>query len=193
MRLPALSPAGYVLCTIVDYEEALLMDRIAPCLWFDHQAEEAATFYVSIFKNSKIIAVSRYTKAGIETHHRPAGSVMTVEFELDGQRFTALNGGPVFTFNEAISLQVLCNTQQDIDYYWDKLSQGGDPNAQMCGWLKDRYGVSWQVTPRMMSDLFKEHTSGKAERAMEAMLRMKKINIAELERATAEEPAGRRS
>ena len=145
------------------------MDRIAPCLWFDHQAKEAATFYVSIFKNSKITAVSRYTRAGIETHHRPAGSVMTVEFELDGQRFTALN------------------------YYWDKLSQGGDPNAQMCGWLKDQYGVSWQVTPRMMSDLFKDHTSGKAERAMEAMLRMKKINIAELERATAEEPAGRRS
>jgi len=169
------------------------MDRIAPCLWFDHQAEEAATFYVSIFKNSKITAVSRYTKAGIETHHRPAGSVMTVEFELDGQRFTALNGGPVFTFNEAISLQVLCNTQQDIDHFWDKLSQGGDPNAQMCGWLKDRYGVSWQVIPRMMADLFKEHTSGKAERAMEAMLRMKKINIAELDRATTEEPAGRRS
>jgi predicted 3-demethylubiquinone-9 3-methyltransferase (glyoxalase superfamily) len=169
------------------------MNRIVPCLWFDHQAEEAATFYVSVFKNSKITAVSRYTKAGIETHHRPAGSVMTVEFELDGQRFTALNGGPVFTFNEAISLQVLCDTQQEIDDYWDKLSQGGDPKAQQCGWVKDRYGVSWQVIPRMMSDLFKEHTSATAERAMEAMLRMKKINIAELQRAVAEEPAVRRS
>jgi predicted 3-demethylubiquinone-9 3-methyltransferase (glyoxalase superfamily) len=168
------------------------MDRIAPCLWFDHQAEEAATFYVSIFKNSKITATSRYTEAGFEAHHRPAGSVMTVDFELDGERFTALNGGPAFTFNEAISFQVFCETQQDIDYYWDKLSQGGDPKAQQCGWLKDRYGVSWQVVPRMMPDLFKEHTSGKAQRAMEAMLRMKKINIAELERAVAEEPAGRR-
>lgn len=168
------------------------MDRIAPCLWFDHQAEEAATFYVSVFKNSKIIAVSRYTRAGVEIHHRPAGSVMTVEFELDGQPFTALNGGPVFTFNEAVSLQVFCDTQQDIDYYWDKLSQGGDPQAQQCGWLKDRYGVSWQVVPRMMGDLFKDHTSARTERAMETMLCMKKINIAELERAAGEEPAGRR-
>jgi predicted 3-demethylubiquinone-9 3-methyltransferase (glyoxalase superfamily) len=168
------------------------MDRIAPCLWFDHQAEEAATFYVSVFKNSKIIAVSRYTRAGVEIHHRPAGSVMTVEFELDGQPFTALNGGPVFTVNEAVSLQVFCDTQQDIDYYWDKLSQGGDPQAQQCGWLKDRYGVSWQVVPRMMGDLFKDHTSARTERAMEAMLRMKKINIAELERAASEETAGRR-
>ena len=169
------------------------MHRIAPCLWFDHQAEEAATFYVSIFENSKIRAVSRYTRAGFETHHRPAGSVMTVDFELDGERFTALNGGPAFTFNEAISFQVFCETQQDIDYYWDKLSQGGDPKAQQCGWLKDRYGVSWQVVPRLMSDLFQDHTSGTAQRAMEAMLRMKKINIAELERAVVEEPAGRRS
>jgi predicted 3-demethylubiquinone-9 3-methyltransferase (glyoxalase superfamily) len=169
------------------------MEQIVPCLWFDHQAEEAATFYVSVFKNSKINAVTRYTKAGFETHHRPAGSVMTVEFELDGQRFTALNGGPAFTFNEAISLQVLCDTQQDIDYYWDKLSAGGDPKAQQCGWLKDRYGVSWQVSPRMMQELFKDHTSDKAARVMEAMLRMKKMNISELERAAAEEPVARQS
>ena len=147
------------------------MDRIVPCLWFDHQAEEAATFYVSIFKNSKITTVSRYTKAGYETHHGPAGSVMTVEFELDGQRFTALNGGPDFNFNEAISLQVLCDTQQELDSYWDKLSRGGDPKAQQCGWLKDKYGVSWQVIPRMLPELFKDHESAKAERAMEAMLR----------------------
>jgi predicted 3-demethylubiquinone-9 3-methyltransferase (glyoxalase superfamily) len=169
------------------------MDRIAPCLWFDHQAEEAATFYVSVFKNSKITAVTHYTKAGFEAHHRPAGSVMTVEFELDGQRFTALNGGPAFTFNEAVSLQVFCDTQPDIDYYWDKLSQGGDPKAQQCGWLKDRYGLSWQVVPRIMPELFKDHNSAKAGRVMEAMLRMKKMNIAELERAAAEEPVGRRS
>jgi predicted 3-demethylubiquinone-9 3-methyltransferase (glyoxalase superfamily) len=147
----------------------------------------------SVFKNSKITAVSHYSKAGFEIHHRPAGSVMTVEFELDGQRFTALNGGPEFTFNEAVSLQVFCETQSEIDDYWDKLSQGGDPKARQCGWLKDRYGVSWQVLPRMMSDLFKDKASGNTERAMEAMLRMKKINIAELQQAAAEEPVGRRS
>ncbi len=168
------------------------MDRIVPCLWFDHQAEEAATFYVSVFKNSKITTISRYTKAGFETHRRPAGSVMTVEFELDGQRFTALNGGPDFKFNEAISLQVMCDTQQELDSYWDKLSRGGDPQAQQCGWLKDKYGVSWQVIPRMLSQLFIDHESAKAQRAMEAMLSMKKIDIAELERAAAEEPVGRR-
>jgi len=169
------------------------MDRIVPCLWFDHQAEEAATFYVSVFKNSKITNVSRYTKAGYETHHRPAGSVMTVEFELDGQRFTALNGGPAFTFNEAVSLQIMCDTQQELDSYWDKLSRGGDPKAQQCGWLKDKYGLSWQVIPRMLLRLFTDHDSAQAERAMEAMLRMKKINIAELEQAVAGEPVGRRS
>jgi predicted 3-demethylubiquinone-9 3-methyltransferase (glyoxalase superfamily) len=166
------------------------MDRLAPCLWFDHEAEEAATFYVSIFENSKITAVTRYTKAGFETHRRPAGSVMTVEFELDGHRYTALNGGPDFRFNEAVSLQVFCDTQQDIDYYWDKLSNGGDPKAQQCGWLKDKYGLSWQVVPRIMPELFKDQDSAKAQRAMEALLRMKKINIAELEQMAAE-PAGR--
>jgi predicted 3-demethylubiquinone-9 3-methyltransferase (glyoxalase superfamily) len=176
-------------------EEVLLMDRIVrivPCLWFDHQAEEAATFYVSVFKNSKITQTTRYTKAGYETHHRPDGSVMTVEFELEGQRFTALNGGPAFTFNEAVSLQVMCDTQQEVDYYWEKLSKGGDPKAQQCGWLKDEYGLSWQVAPRMMAELFRDHESAKAQRAMEAMLRMKKFDIAEIERAVSEEPVGRR-
>lgn len=163
--------------------------RIAPCLWFDHQAEEAATFYVSIFKNSKINMVTRYTKAGQETHKRTPGSVMTVEFELDGQHFTALNGGPVFTFNEAVSLQIYCETQQEIDYYWEKLTKGGDPKAQQCGWLKDKYGLSWQVAPHMMLELFKDHESGTAQRVMEAMLRMKKFDIAELRRAAAAEPA----
>jgi predicted 3-demethylubiquinone-9 3-methyltransferase (glyoxalase superfamily) len=164
-----------------------VIQRIAPCLWFDHQAEEAAKFYVSIFKNSKIIRVARYGKAGQEIHKRPVGSVMTVEFELDGQPFTALNGGPVFTFNEAVSLQVNCDNQEEVDYYWDKLSNGGDPRAQQCGWLKDKYGLSWQVVPTVLPEMLKDHESQKAQRAMEAMLRMKKIDIRELERAVAGE------
>jgi predicted 3-demethylubiquinone-9 3-methyltransferase (glyoxalase superfamily) len=159
--------------------------RIAPCLWFDHQAEEAARFYVSVFKNSKITNVARYSNAGHEIHRRPAGSVMTVAFQLDGQAFTALNGGPVFTFNEAVSLQVNCDTQEEVDYYWEKLSKGGDPKAQQCGWLKDKYGLSWQIVPTVLPAMLKDHESAKAQRAMEAMLRMKKIDIGELERAVA--------
>jgi predicted 3-demethylubiquinone-9 3-methyltransferase (glyoxalase superfamily) len=159
--------------------------RIAPCLWFDHQAEEAARFYVSIFKNSKVTSVARYSKAGQEVHGRPPGSVMTVAFELDGQAFTALNGGPVFTFTEAISLQINCDTQEEVDYYWEKLSKGGDAKAQQCGWLKDRYGLSWQVVPTVLPEMLKDHESEKAQRVMDAMLRMKKIDIAELERAFA--------
>jgi predicted 3-demethylubiquinone-9 3-methyltransferase (glyoxalase superfamily) len=152
-------------------------------LWFDSQAEEAAKYYVSIFKNSKIGRISRYTKAGHEVHKRPAGSVMTVEFVLDGQPFTALNGGPAFKFNEAVSFQIYCDTQQEIDYYWDKLSQGGDPTAQQCGWLKDKYGLSWQVVPKLLSESFLDHESPEAQRVMEAMLRMKKIDIAQLKEA----------
>ena len=159
--------------------------RISPCLWFADEAEEAARFYTGIFKNSRITAITRYGSAGFETHHRPAGSVMTVAFELDGQPFTALNAGPVFTFNEAISFEVNCATQDEIDYYWDKLSAGGDPGAQMCGWLKDRYGVSWQVVPTIMNELFKDDKSAGAQRAMEALLRMKKLDIGELRRAYA--------
>jgi predicted 3-demethylubiquinone-9 3-methyltransferase (glyoxalase superfamily) len=157
--------------------------RIVPCLWFDNQAEDAAKFYVSVFKNSTITTVSRYSSAGQEIHGRPPGSVMVVAFELDGQTFTALNGGPDFKFNEAISLQVYCDTQQDIDYYWEKLSQGGDPKAQQCGWLKDKYGLSWQVVPKLLDVLIADHESPKAQRTMTAMLSMKKIDIAELERA----------
>jgi predicted 3-demethylubiquinone-9 3-methyltransferase (glyoxalase superfamily) len=157
--------------------------RISPCLWFADEAEEAARFYTGIFKNSRITTITRYGTAGFETHHRPAGSVMVVAFELDGQSFTALNGGPVFKFNEAISLQVNCATQDEIDYYWDKLSAGGDPNAQACGWLKDRYGVSWQVVPEFMNELFKGENSTGTQRAMEAMLQMKKLEIATLRRA----------
>ena len=162
-----------------------ISQRISPCLWFDHEAEQAAAFYVSVFKNSKITSVARYTKAGFETHKRPAGSVMIVAFELDGQSFTALNGGPHFKFNEAISLQVSCRNQEEVDYYWDKLSKGGDSKAQQCGWLKDKYGLSWQVVPTVLPEMLKDHESQTAQRAMEAMLRMKKIDIRELERAVA--------
>jgi predicted 3-demethylubiquinone-9 3-methyltransferase (glyoxalase superfamily) len=159
--------------------------RIVPCLWFDSDAEEAAKYYVSIFKNSKITNISRYGEAGHEIHGRPAGSVMVVAFELDGQPFTALNGGPVFQFNEAVSLQVYCDTQQEIDHYWDKLRAGGDERAQQCGWLKDKYGLSWQIVPTIMDRMFQEQASEKSERAMNAMLQMKKLDIAQLERAYA--------
>src|SRR5689334_13761429 len=159
------------------------IQRIAPCLWFDNQAEEAAQFYVGIFKNSKITNISRYSKAGQEIHGRPPGSVMVVEFSLEGQTFTALNGGPLFRFNEAISLQVYCESQAEIDYYWEKLSQGGDPKAQQCGWVKDKYGLSWQVVPDSMAQFFEDHTSPKTERAMMAMLQMKKIDLEKLKRA----------
>lgn len=160
-----------------------IKQRLTPCLWFDDQAEEAAKYYVSIFKNSKIVNVARYSKVGQETHKRPAGSVMTVAFELDGQPFTALNGGPIFTFNEAISLQVDCDTQEEVDYYWEKLSKGGDADAQQCGWLKDKYGLSWQIVPKVLPEMLQDHQSPKAQRAMDAMLGMKKIDIGELERA----------
>jgi predicted 3-demethylubiquinone-9 3-methyltransferase (glyoxalase superfamily) len=159
--------------------------KIAACLWFDTQAEEAANFYVSIFKNSRITNITRYSDVGKEIHGKPAGSVMVVAFELDGQPFTALNGGPIFTFNEAVSLQVTCENQKEVDYYWHALSKDGDPKAQQCGWLKDRFGVSWQVVPTALPEMLKDHNSPRAKRAMEAMLRMKKIDIAELERVAA--------
>ena len=158
---------------------------ITPCLWFDNQAEEAARYYIGIFKNSKITAISRYGEAGREVHGQPAGTVMTVAFELNGQPFTALNGGPVFTFNEAISFQVMCRTQEEVDHYWDKLSEGGDKNAQQCGWLKDRYGVSWKVVPTVLIEMMSDPDQEKSGRAMQAMLQMKKLDIAELERAFA--------
>lgn len=162
-----------------------IKQRIAPCLWFDDQAEEAATFYTSVFKQSKIHRIARYSAVGQEIHKRPAGSVMTVEFELDGQMFTALNGGPVFKFNEAISLEVECETQDQVDYYWEALSKGGDPKAHQCGWLKDRYGLSWQIVPTRLKEMLTDHESPNAQRAMAAMLRMKKLDIAEMERAFA--------
>jgi predicted 3-demethylubiquinone-9 3-methyltransferase (glyoxalase superfamily) len=162
-----------------------LTQQIAPCLWFDDQAEEAARFYTAIFPNSKIVAVTRYGEAGQEFHRKKPGSVMTVEFVLNGQTFTALNGGPVFKFNESISFQVVCDTQAEIDHYWEKLSAGGDPKAQQCGWLKDKYGVSWQVVPRGMAEMLRDSASEPAKRAMAAVMRMKKFDLAALQKAYA--------
>ena len=153
------------------------MQKITPCLWFDTQAEEAATYYTSIFKSSRIVEVARYGQAG----PRPEGSVMTVSFELDGQQFVALNGGPEFTFNEAISFQVSCETQEEVDEFWSRLSEGGEEGQ--CGWLKDRYGVSWQIIPTRLIELVNDPDPGKSQGAMRALLEMKKIDIATLEQA----------
>jgi predicted 3-demethylubiquinone-9 3-methyltransferase (glyoxalase superfamily) len=160
-----------------------LSQTITPCLWFDGQAEEAANFYVGIFRNSRITQVTRFSVAGQEIHGREPGSVMTVLFELDGHTFTALNGGPLFKFNEAVSLQVNCDSQEEIDYYWEKLGEGGDPNAKQCGWLKDRYGLSWQVISREMEAIFRDGDTEGEQRAMAAMLEMKKIDIAAMKAA----------
>jgi predicted 3-demethylubiquinone-9 3-methyltransferase (glyoxalase superfamily) len=163
--------------------EMPVINKIAPCLWFDSQAEEAAKFYTSIFKGSKIVRVSHYTEVGREFHGRSPGSVMTVVFELAGQSFTALNGGPHFKFNEAISFEVHCDTQEEIDYFWTKLTDGGQESQ--CGWLKDRFGVSWQIIPAMLADLFTAAAPEKEGRAMQALLGMKKLDIAALSRAYA--------
>ncbi|HEV3272586.1 MAG TPA: VOC family protein [Candidatus Methylacidiphilales bacterium] len=158
---------------------------ITPCLWFDGQAEEAAKFYTAIFKNSKITTVSRYGEAGKEIHGREPGSVMVVAFDLNGHPFTALNGGPHFKFNEAVSFQIECATQEEVDYYWEKLSDGGDPKAQQCGWLKDKFGLSWQVVPKNLPELIDHPDTAKSQRAFQAMLKMKKLDIAALQRAFA--------
>ena len=159
--------------------------KITPCLWFDHQAEEAVNFYTAVFKKSRIVQVARYGEAGREIHGKPAGTVMTVAFELEGQAFTALNGGPMFKFNEAISFQVSCETQAEVDHYWEKLSEGGDVNAQQCGWLKDKYGASWQIVPRVLVEMITDPDAEKSQRVMGAMLQMKKIDIAGLKLAYA--------
>ncbi len=159
------------------------VQTISPCLWFDDQAEEAARLYVSIFKKAKISAITRYPAVGQEVHGRAPGSVMTVEFVLNGVPFTALNGGPLFKFNEAVSLQVLCRTQAEIDYYWEKLGEGGDPRARQCGWLKDKFGLSWQVAPTGMAKMLGDPKSKSTERAFAAMMQMKKIDIAALKAA----------
>jgi len=155
------------------------MQKITPFLWFDDQAEEAMNFYTSVFKNSKAGSVTRYGEAG----PGPAGSAMTASFELEGLQFTALNGGPMFKFTEAISFQVSCESQDEVDYYWDRLSEGGQHSQ--CGWLKDRFGLSWQVIPTVLPRLLKDPDPAKANRVMQAMLQMRKIDIAKLEQAAA--------
>jgi predicted 3-demethylubiquinone-9 3-methyltransferase (glyoxalase superfamily) len=154
-----------------------MMQRVTPFLWFDNNAEEAMNFYVSIFKNSKVSRITRYGEAG----PGPAGSVMTVEFELDGQKFVGLNGGPQFKFTEAVSFTVGCETQEEVDYYWDKLSEGGQKSR--CGWLKDKFGLWWQVEPKILGDLMADKDPQKAKRVMEAMLKMDKIEIGPLKQA----------
>ncbi|NCI47875.1 VOC family protein [Sediminibacterium soli] len=157
--------------------------KVYPCLWFDSNAEEAVNFYLSVFKNGRIHKTTHFGKAGYEIHKRPEGSVMTIDFELEGQFFMALNGGPYFQFNEAVSIVIECETQEELDDYWNKLSEGGDPNAQQCGWLKDRYGLSWQVVPSIMNELTPENPTPASEKLMEAMLKMKKLDIAALKKA----------
>jgi predicted 3-demethylubiquinone-9 3-methyltransferase (glyoxalase superfamily) len=159
------------------------MKNITPCLWFDSNAEEAVKFYTSIFKNSKIGNITRYGEAGFEFHRKPAGTVMTMEFELNGQVFTALNGGPIFKFTEAISFQVNCESQEEVDYYWAKLSEGGDEQAQQCGWLKDKIGVSWQIVPTVLAKLLVDKDTKKSQRVMNALLQMKKLDIERLQQA----------
>lgn len=157
------------------------MQKIVPFLWFDSRAEEAANFYVGIFKNSKILSVSRYGEEGKEIHGRPAGSVMVVEFEIEGQHFSALNGGPYFKISEAVSFVIDCADQDEVDYYWTKLS--AVPESEQCGWLKDKFGVSWQVVPRRLNELMADPDKAKAGRVMNAMLKMKKLDVAGLQAA----------
>jgi predicted 3-demethylubiquinone-9 3-methyltransferase (glyoxalase superfamily) len=160
-----------------------LAARIQPCLWFDDQAEQAAAFYCGIFPDSRLGAIARYTEAGREQHGKPPGSVMTVSFELLGQPMLALNGGPYFRFSEALSLMVLCETQDEIDHYWNALSQGGDPAAQQCGWLKDRFGLSWQIVPTLYQEIESSTDRAAVERYMATMMGMKKLDITRLRQA----------
>lgn len=159
------------------------MQKITPFLWFDNQAEEAINFYTAIFKNSIIGNISRYDDAAAAASGRPKGSIMTASFQLNGQEFIALNGGPHFKFNEAISFMVNCETQEEVDYYWEKLSEGGDEKAQMCGWLKDKFGLSWQIVPTILNKLLQDRDAGKSQKVMQAMLQMKKISIEDLKKA----------
>ncbi len=159
------------------------LQKITPHLWFDDNAEEAVRFYTTVFDDSEIMRVARYGEAGFETHHMPAGTVMTVDFRIAGQHFIALNGGPAFRFSEAVSFLVSCEDQAELDYYWERLGEGGDPSAQQCGWLKDRFGLSWQVVPSVLDDLMQGPDPAASERVMTAMLAMKKLVIADLEAA----------
>ncbi len=159
------------------------MQKISPFLWFDNQAEEAVKFYTSVFKNSKIGAVTRYDEASANASGRPKGSVLTASFQIEGQDFTAINGGPIFKFTEAVSFVVNCETQAEIDHLWAKLGEGGDEKAQQCGWLKDKFGLSWQIVPTVLPRLLSDKDPKKSQRAMQALLQMKKIVIADLQRA----------
>jgi predicted 3-demethylubiquinone-9 3-methyltransferase (glyoxalase superfamily) len=161
------------------------MEKIATCLWYETQAEEAANFYVSIFKNSRIGVITHYGDASAQVSGQPKGSVLTVEFEIAGQKFTALNGGPLFKFNESVSFVINCDTQEEIDYFWEKLTQDGGKES-MCGWLKDKFGLSWQVVPALISDLM-TGDPGKSERVMRAILQMKKLDLATLKAAAEQE------
>ena len=160
-----------------------IRQKITTNLWFDHQVEEAAAFYTSIFRNSSIGRIARYGKEGYELHGRAEGTVMTVEFQIEGQEFVALNGGPHFKFNEAVSFIVHCDTQKEVDYYWEKLSEGGDPDAQQCGWLKDKYGVSWQIVPTAFVEMASDPDAEKSARVLNAMYQMKKLDIETLRQA----------
>ncbi|HZX20430.1 MAG TPA: VOC family protein [archaeon] len=160
---------------------AKISQKITPNLWFDKEAREATKFYTSIFKKSKILKTSYYGKAGFEIHHMKEGTIMTIEFELEGQKFMALNAGSIFKFNEAISFVVNCETQKEIDYFWEKLSAGGDPNSQMCGWLKDKFGLSWQIVPAVLGEMMNDKK--KSEKVMTALLQMKKLDIEKLKQA----------
>jgi predicted 3-demethylubiquinone-9 3-methyltransferase (glyoxalase superfamily) len=162
------------------------MQKITPFLWFDHQAEEAAKFYTSVFKNSKVGRVLRYDEASSKGAGRPVGSVLTIEFDIAGQKFTALNGGPEFKFNESISFVVNCETQNEVDYFWEKLMADGGQESH-CGWLKDKFGVSWQITPTVLIDMLHDKDAKKAERVMNAMMQMQKIDISKLKAAYAGE------
>jgi predicted 3-demethylubiquinone-9 3-methyltransferase (glyoxalase superfamily) len=159
------------------------MHKITPFLWFDNQAEEAARFYTSVFKNSRIVNIARYGEAGAKASGRPMGTAMTVAFQLDGQEFVALNGGPHFNFTEAISFVVNCKTQEEVDHYWEKLSEGGDERAQQCGWLKDKYGLSWQIVPSVLGEMLQDKDARKSERVMSSLLKMKKLDIKTLKQA----------
>jgi predicted 3-demethylubiquinone-9 3-methyltransferase (glyoxalase superfamily) len=159
------------------------MQKITPFLWFDGKAEEAANFYASVFKNSKIVSVARYGEEGAKASGMPKGTAMTVAFQLDGQEFVALNGGPHFKFTEAISFVVNCKTQDEVDHYWEKLSAGGDEKARQCGWLKDKYGLSWQIVPTVLVEMLQDKDPKKSERVMETLLKMKKLDIKTLKQA----------
>ena len=161
---------------------ASIKNKITPCLWFDSEAEEAAKFYTEVFANSRIKQIRRYTEAGRDKHGRPPGSVMVVEFELDGQTFTALNGGPLFKFSEAVSFAVMCDTQEEIDHFWSRLSEGG--RESQCGWLKDRFGLSWQIVPSVLPQLL-EDAGDRSEKVMGAVMQMKKFDLEALNRAAA--------